>query len=178
MSSLQTRMSRLVSGAAGALLLMGAALPSAMAKDVTVGSLKITAPWSRATPGGAKVAGGYLTIKNTGKTPDVLVGGTLDGAAHVEIHEMSVIDNIMKMRKLPKGLTIKPGQTVVLKPGGFHVMFMGMKRQLKKGEHVDGTLIFKTAGSVNVSYEVRALGAGTGGHAKGMKKMEQHHGKH
>ena len=146
-----------------AVLAVTVALP-AQADDVTAGSLKISAPWTRATPKGASVGGGYLKITNTGTTPDRLVGGSSDVASRFEVHEMSMDNGVMKMRPVGGGIEIKPGQTVELKPGGYHLMFMGLKEQLKAGDTVKGTLEFAKAGRVEVAYPVRALGAGAGGH--------------
>jgi copper(I)-binding protein len=85
----------------------------AHAHDFTVGALKIEHPWARATPKGAQVAGGYLKITNTGKEPDRLVGGSVAFAGRFEIHEMAMDGGVMKMRALPKGIEIKPGETIV-----------------------------------------------------------------
>jgi copper(I)-binding protein len=137
---------------------------AAEARSYTAGSLVIEAPWSRATPGGAKVAGGYLRITNTGAEPDRLVGGTIAAAAKLEIHEMSLQGDVMRMRPLEAGLEIKPGETAELKPGGAHLMFTGLKRPLKEGDTVKGTLVFDKAGTVAVEYAVRPVGARTGGH--------------
>jgi periplasmic copper chaperone A len=135
----------------------------AQAKDVTVGSLKISAPWARATPKGAAVGGGYLKITNTGTAPDRLIGGSSNIAARCEVHEMSMENGVMKMRMLPHGVEIKPGQTVEFKPGGYHLMFKGLKQQLKKGGHVKSTLVFEKAGKVEVDFAIEGLGAVTGG---------------
>ena len=131
-----------------------------------VGVLVIEAPWTRATPGGARVGGGYLKITNTGAESDRLVGGSLPIAAAVEVHQMSMTDGVMKMRKLEAGLEIKPGQTVELKPGGYHLMFTGLRQALQQGQSVKGTLQFEKAGSVEVEYRVEPIGArsGEGGH--------------
>lgn len=130
-----------------------------------VGNLVITVPWVRATPKGAPVAGGYLSVTNNGTEPDRLVGGSLAAAGRFEVHEMTMDDGVMRMRPVAGGLEIKPGQTVELKPGGHHVMFMGLKEQLKAGETVKGTLEFAKAGRVEITYPVRALGGtGSGGH--------------
>ncbi len=112
-----------------AVLAAGVVLP-AHAEDVTAGSLKISAPWTRATPKGASVGGGYLKITNTGTTPDRLIGGSTDVASRFEVHEMSMDNGVMKMRPVAGGIEIKPGQTVEFKPGGYHVMFVGLKQQL------------------------------------------------
>ena len=127
-----------------------------------VGRLVIEAPWTRATPGGAKVGGAYLKITNTGAEADRLVGGSLPIATAVEVHEMSMTDGVMKMRKLERGLEIKPGQTVELKPGGYHLMFTGLRQALQQGRLVKGTLQFEKAGSVEVEYRVEPIGARSG----------------
>jgi hypothetical protein len=124
-----------------------------------VGDLVVAAPWTRATPGGAKIAGGYLKITNNGKLPDRLISATSSGADRVEIHEMSMTGGVMKMRPLADGLTIKPGDTVELKPGDFHVMFMDIKQPLKQGDALKATLKFEKAGTLDVSFNVNAMGA-------------------
>ena len=132
-----------------------------------IGALVIEAPWARATPGGAKVAGGYAKITNTGKEPDRLIGGRLAVAKDVEVHEMTMADNVMKMRRLADGLEIKPGQSVELKPGGYHLMFMGLSSAPKAGQPIKGTLVFQKAGAVEVEFRIAPIGAqsGGGGHA-------------
>lgn len=132
------------------------------AHDYAKGSLKIDHPWSRATPHGAQVAGGYLVIENKGADADRLVSATSEIAGRVEIHEMTVQDGIMKMRPLPRGLEIKPGATAKLEPGGYHVMFMNLKRPLKQGEKFKGTLVFEKAGTLEVEFNVEAMGASPG----------------
>jgi copper(I)-binding protein len=130
----------------------------------TLGDLTVTSPWTRATPGGAKIAGGYLKISNNGTSADRFVGAKSDVTDHVEIHEMSMSDGVMKMRPLPNGLEIKPGETVELKSGGYHLMFMDLKQPLKQGDTFKATLQFERAGPLEVSFNVNALGA-TGGNA-------------
>jgi copper(I)-binding protein len=127
-----------------------------------LGDLTVTSPWTRATPGGSKIAGGYLKITNNGTTPDRFVGTKSDVSDRVEIHEMSMSDSVMKMRPLPNGLEIKPGETVELKSGGYHLMFMDLKQPLKPGDTFKATLQFEKAGPLEVNFSVRALGA-TGG---------------
>ena len=91
-------------------------------QEVKAGDLVITQAWSRATPSGAKIGGGYLTIENKGSAPDRLVGGSADIAGKVEVHEMAMNNGVMTMRPLDKGLAIDPGKTVKLAPGGYHLM--------------------------------------------------------
>lgn len=128
------------------------------------GRLSVETPWSRATPRGAKVGGGYLTITNSGKEADRLVSASSPIAGKVELHEMSMDGGIMKMRPLPKGIAVAAGATVSLAPGGLHVMFLDLKQPLQQGERFPARLTFEKAGVMDVTFEVRAIGAGSGGH--------------
>ncbi|HMM91322.1 copper chaperone PCu(A)C [Bradyrhizobium sp.] len=150
---------------------------SAHAQEVKAGDLVVTQAWTRATPGGAKIAGGYLTIENKGTAPDRLVNGSGEIAGKVEIHEMAMNNGVMTMRPLDKGLVIEPGKTVKLAPGGYHIMLMDLKGPLKQGDKVPLTLEFEKAGKVALSLDVQAVGAQapggsgqSGGDHSGMKK--------
>ena len=149
---------------AGFVLALAIVTTSATAADVRIGDLKIEQFWTRATPGGAKVAVGYLTITNVGTEPDVLVSGTFEKSARVEVHEMKVENDIMRMREMADGLEIKPGETVTLKPGGSHLMFMGLSERLREGETVTGTVTFRRAGTVKLQFPVRSIAAPSSGH--------------
>jgi copper(I)-binding protein len=127
----------------------------AQAEDVTAGNLKISAPWVRATPKGASVGAGYLKITNAGSTPDRLIGGSSDVSSRFEVHEMSMDNGVMKMRPVGAGIEIKPGQTVELKPGGYHVMFVGLKKQIAPGETVKATLAFERPSRCRLTVEHR-----------------------
>lgn len=142
----------------GAALVAGLA-STAPAQKFEVKSIVVDQPWTRATPGGAKVAGGYMTITNTGSEADRLVGGTLPQAGRFEVHEMKMENNVMQMRPLVSGLEIKPGEKVELKPGGYHVMFMDLHEPLKQGDKLKGQLRFEKSGTVDVEYRVEAIGA-------------------
>ena len=154
----------------------------AIADEIKAGDLVITQAWSRATPKGAKTGAGYLTIENKGSTPDRLIGGSADVAGKVEIHEMAMSKGVMKMRPLETGLVIEPGKTVKLAPGGYHVMLMDLKSQLKQGDKLPITLEFEKAGKVTVSFDVGGVGAqGPAGASDmggkmDMKKMPDHPG--
>ncbi|MDP1583859.1 MAG: copper chaperone PCu(A)C [Bradyrhizobium sp.] len=153
----------------------------AAAQDVKAGDLVISQAWSRATPGGAKVAGGYVNIANKGAAADRLVGGSADVAGKFEIHEMSMNNGVMTMRPLDKGLVIEPGKTVKLAPGGYHLMLMDLKGALKQGDKVPVTLEFEKAGKVKVSFDVQGVGAQApagAGHSGGhdMKHTPGHSG--
>ncbi|MGZ3342800.1 MAG: copper chaperone PCu(A)C [Reyranella sp.] len=134
------------------------ALP-AFALDYKLGAIEIGQPWTRATPPTAESGGGYLVLKNTGTTPDRLVAVKSPAAGKVEIHEMKMDGNIMRMREVEKGIEIPPGATVELKPGGFHVMFMGLRAPFAKDAKVPLTLVFEKAGSIDVELAVQAMGA-------------------
>jgi copper(I)-binding protein len=141
-----------------------ALVAGASASDYKIGTLEVAQPWSRATPKGAKVASGYVKIRNTGTAPDRLVSATFAQSAGVEIHEMSSEGGVMKMRAVKGGLELKPGGTVELKPGSYHLMFTGLTRELAKGDRVKGTLVFEKAGPLEVEYAVEAIGATPAGH--------------
>ena len=149
--------------------LIGLAVSTAYARDYKAGPLEIAAPWSRATPKGASVAAGYMKISNTGTAPDRLISGSSDVAPTFEVHEMTMENDVAKMRPVKGGLEIKPGETVELKPGSFHVMFVGLKKPLSAGEQIKATLVFEKAGTVTIEYDVRAMGAAPAGDMPGMK---------
>ncbi|WP_341992118.1 copper chaperone PCu(A)C [Azorhizobium sp. AG788] len=135
-----------------------------LAHEFKVGTIEIEHPWSRATPQGATVAAGYLGLTNKGDTPDRLVSASSGIAKTVQIHEMAVTNGLMTMRPLADGLVVPAHGTVVLKPGSYHLMFMGLKQPLKQGALVDGSLTFEKAGTVAVQFKVEAVGASAGGH--------------
>jgi copper(I)-binding protein len=132
---------------------------SAAAEDFHVGTIEIANPWMRATPKNSPVAGAFMTIRNTGTAPDRLLGGSSPVAAQFEVHSMVMDGGVAKMRPVEGGLELKPGDTVELKPGGFHVMMMGLKQQLEKGQKIKATLEFEKAGKVEVEYTVEGIGA-------------------
>lgn len=146
--------------AATALAAVAFAAPRhAVAAEFKAGDISIEAPWSRATPGGAKVGAGYLTIKNGGSAPDRLVSATADVAEKTEIHEMSMADGMMKMREITGGLAVPAGGSVALAPKGYHFMFLGLSKQLKDGDTFAGTLTFEKAGTIPLTFEVKGVGA-------------------
>jgi len=132
---------------------------SALAQDFKKDDLVISHPWTRATPEGATVGAGYLTVTNNGKSADRLTGGTFDGAEKVEIHEMKMTGDTMTMRRLPDGVVINPGETAAFAPGSSHLMFRGLKAPIAAGANIKGTLTFEKAGSVDVDYKVEAPGS-------------------
>ena len=166
-------MKTLLAGLAGFALFAAASVAPASAQEIKAGDLVITQAWSRATPGGAKIAGGFLTIENKGAAPDRLTAVSGDVAGKVEIHEMAMNNGVMTMRPLDKGLPIEPGKTVKLAPGGLHLMLMDLKSPLKQGDKVPLTLEFEKAGKVALSLDVQGVGAqapALGHDHPGMKK--------
>lgn len=149
-------MLRLVRAAAAALVLL--VTPAFAHNGVThLGPVNISLPFARATLPNAPVGGGFMTIENTGTEADRLISVTSDVAAKSEIHEMSMDGQVMKMRALPDGLEIPAGETVTLSPGGFHLMFMGLKGKFVEGQTVNVMLTFEKAGTVELALPV--LGA-------------------
>ncbi len=129
------------------------------ADRIRAGDLVIAQAWTRATPGGAKVGGGYLTIENKGTTADRLIGAKADFAEKVQLHEMTTKDGVMTMRPVEDGLAIEPGKIVKLAPGGYHLMLFGLKFPLRQGQKVGVTLKFERAGEVSVPLLVEGVGA-------------------
>ena len=135
-----------------------AATPS-FAYDYKIGSIEIVLPWSRATPSTAPSAGGFLTLTNKGNAPDRLIAIETSAAKQAEIHEMKMDGAVMRMRELENGVVLPPGQTIELKPGGYHVMFIGLKAPFVKDQNVSATLVFEKAGRIDIEFQVDALGA-------------------
>ncbi len=134
------------------------------AAEVKAGDLVIATPVIKATPPNAPVSGGYMTIGNSGTAGDRLVSGSADFAGKVEIHEMAMEGDVMKMRPVEGGLEIPAGGSVVLKPGGFHVMFMQLKEQMKPGEKRKAKLVFEKAGEVEIEFDVMDIKPGGHNH--------------
>jgi periplasmic copper chaperone A len=150
------------------------------------GDLVITQPWSREMPPGAMVQGGFLTIENRGKVDERLFAVSAEISKTMEIHEMAMTAGVMTMRELPQGLEIKAGQKMELKPGSYHVMFMGRTKEPKAGETFKATVRFETAGPLELTFKVAPLGAKSAGQlsqAPGaampmMDHPHQHHDHH
>lgn len=142
----------------------GSAHGSHSMPPIKVGKLEISMPFVRATPPNAPVSAGYMVIRNTGTQADRLIGGTVDFAGKVEVHEMAMQGDVMKMRELPRGLEIPAGGEVTLKPGGLHIMFMKLKQQLKAGETREVTLRFEKAGTAELAFPVMNVKRTHSGH--------------
>jgi periplasmic copper chaperone A len=155
-----------------ALALAASAAAPVLAQEFKAGDIVVEKPWARATPKGADVGGGYVTIENKGAAPDRLTGGTADFAT-VEVHETTKENGVSKMRELKDGLTIPAHGSVAFSPGGYHIMFTHLTHPLTKGESVKATLNFEHAGPIKVEFNVMGIGAsGTGGSGGAMKGMK------
>ncbi|MBU2486061.1 MAG: copper chaperone PCu(A)C [Alphaproteobacteria bacterium] len=146
---------------------LGLSTAAVSAEDYKLGSLEIEHPYARATPPNAPVSGGYMIIRNSGAEADRLISGEASFAERVEIHEMAMDGEVMKMRQLADGLEIPAGGEVVLKPGGYHVMFIGIDSQFKDGEVRNVKLTFEKAGSIDLEFEVKDMKA-----MQGQMKMD------
>lgn len=124
-----------------------------------VGDLMLKTPFSRATLPNQPVAGAFLTISNMGAEDDVLVAVSSSVSERGEVHEMKMDGDTMKMRQMADGLVIPAGETVELKPGGYHLMFMELNQPLVEGETLEATLEFENAGSVTIPFAIMGKGA-------------------
>jgi copper(I)-binding protein len=145
------------------------------AHEFKVGALYIGHPWSRPTPKGANIAGGYLTITNKGKVADRLIGGGSPAASQIELHEMANVDGATKTRVLANGLEIKPGETVKLRPGAHRILLLGLKEPFELGQKVNGTLVFEKAGSVEIVYNIEENAEAQNGPAPGGVAQHRNH---
>lgn len=138
---------------------------------VMVGDIHLSGHWIRAMLPGQKVAGGFVTITNKGGAEDRLVSVSTPMAGRAEIHEMSIVDDVMTMRPLADGLPLPAGETVELKPGSYHLMFMAVEEPFKEGGMVPVVLTFEKAGNVELMLPV--MPAGTKAMDHGKMKHEQ-----
>ncbi|MEQ8708838.1 MAG: copper chaperone PCu(A)C [Rhodospirillales bacterium] len=125
------------------------------AHELKHGDLVLMHHWVRATPEKAPTSAGYLIIRNTGKTADRLASVESSIARKTEIHTMTMDGGVMRMRQLVDGLEIPAGGEVALKPGGEHIMFMGLNGQVEEGSDVTVRLNFEKAGPVDVTFPVQ-----------------------
>jgi copper(I)-binding protein len=154
------------------LALSAAFAVSAPAQEYKSGDITIERPWARATPKGAEVGAGYLTIRNNGASPEQLTGGSADFGA-VEIHEMKTENGVMTMTELKKGLNIPAHGAIKFAPGGYHIMFTHLTKPFTKGDTIKATLAFEHSPPVEVEFSVEGMGAsGPSGAKAGMGGMK------
>lgn len=131
--------------------------PAAFAHDYTLGPLTIDHPWARASVAANGAA--YMTISTSGPEPDELVAAASPVAGKVELHTHVMEGDVMRMRPV-KAIDVNVGEPAVLRPGGLHVMLIGLKAPLQEGETFPLTLRFERAGEITVDVAVQAVGAG------------------
>ena len=157
---------RLMAGPIAGLMLMLASLipiSLAQAEEIMVGDLMLHDPWISATIGNKPVTGGYVMIHNHGDHDDRLIGIAAAFAGKAEIHEMSMVNDVMRMRPLADGLPLPAGEKVMLEPGGYHFMFMKLNQLIAADTMYPVTLIFEKAGEIEIAIM-----------AKDIKDMDKH----
>lgn len=157
---------------ASALMLLS--LGSLAEQQTTLGALRIAKAWSNALPPVAKTGAVYVTIANTGTKDERLVAIESSIAARAELHNHSMDDGVMKMRKVEGGVAIAAGDEVVFEPGGLHIMLMGLEEPITSGVVFQVTLTFERAGNVEVPVSVREMDGtmthSSGSHSHGTKQ--------
>ncbi len=148
---------------------------SAMAHDYMQGDIHIMKPWSRPLPPVSANGAAYMTLVNKGKAPDKLVAVSTPMAMKAEVHTHTMEGGVMRMRRVD-GVELVPGQPAVFKPGGLHVMMMGLKEPLVEGKSYPLTLTFERAGTVEVTVRIFEPGESEGGMKHDMKHEEKKQG--
>jgi len=151
----------------GAVFTAALVIPAFAHDTFTLGDIEISGGFTRATLPNAPVGGGYITIVNHGSADDTLIAATSPAAEEVQLHEMKMEGEVMKMNELPDGIPVPAGATVTLSPGGLHLMMMGLKAPLVEGETVPVTLTFATAGTVEIALVVGSVNAKEPEHPEG-----------
>jgi copper(I)-binding protein len=128
--------------------------------EVRIGDIVITGAFARATLPRAPVGGGFLALSNTGSSDDRLVSASAPVGRETQIHEMAVVNDVMRMRQIGDGIALPAGQSVTLAPGGLHLMFMGLNQPLVEGESFPVTLTFEKAGAITLDMVVAGSAAG------------------
>jgi len=150
-----------------------------MATSAFASGLDVSNAWARASAGAAKAGGAFLAVHNGNEHAHTLLSASSDVAKRVELHTHTMIDGMMKMREVKDGIPLPAGSTVMLQPGGYHVMLMGLHAPLKEGTTFALTLTFDNGKDVTVDVNVQSpsamgdsMGSGMGGMNHGdMKKM-------
>lgn len=159
---------------AAALVLLALCATPLAAHETEAGVLRVDHAWARATAGMAKVGAAYVTVINDGAEMDRLVGAATPVAAKAELHTVVMEGSVMSMRPV-EAVEVHPGEPVVLRPGGIHVMLMGLKHPLKEGEMFPLTLTFEHGGPVEVDVMVQKAGSmGPESHGHEMEQHELH----
>ena len=123
-----------------------------------VGSITVMNPWARASAGMAEVGSAYMEVRNNGGSGDRLISASTPAANAAELHTHIMDKNVVKMRRLDH-IVVPANGSVELKPGGDHVMMIGLHQKLVKGKKLSLTLTFEKAGRITVPVEIKSIGA-------------------
>lgn len=132
-------------------------LNGAVAQEAKKTVMVVEAPWARASHAGVKTAGGYVHLMNNGDKDDFLVAVKSPVAAKIQLHKMSLVNNIMKCKLLQHPILVKAHSDFTLKPGAYHIMFMDLKKPLVKGETFPAVFFFKHSAPVNANFVVGGM---------------------
>jgi copper(I)-binding protein len=154
-------------------------MPSNQIKTMA-GNIAIEAPWARASVGGNGAA--YAQLVNKGAAIDRLIDAKSPVARNVEIHTHIMEGTVMRMRRVKDGIALSPGETILMKPGGYHIMLLGLHKKLIEGETFPVTFVFEKAGEIEIPVKVGKIGAmkphgnmkGGGMHDSGMHRGHKH----
>lgn len=150
------------------------AATQAAAEGMKHEGVMVEQPWARASAGQAKAGAAFMTIVNMGPHADRLIAAKSDLAARTELHTHLMEGGVMKMRQVDE-IDVLPGTPTALQPGGYHIMFMGLKKPFIEGETLPLTLIFEKAGPVDVDFVVQGAGAKQPAHAHGAHDAKMPH---
>ena len=168
-------------------LLAGLVATTAIAHDYTHGDLHIDHPFARENPRVGGAGGAFMTITNHGDTDDRMISGATPASNVVELHTHIMDGGVMRMREIEGGIPVPAGETVLLQPGGLHVMLIDLVEPLVEGESIPLTLTFEHAGSIEVMVSIEDITAGADhgmthdhdhDHEHGTDGEHDHHGSH
>jgi copper(I)-binding protein len=142
------------------------------ASTLLASNIEITDAYVRATPPGLPNSAAFMTIKNTTSKNRAVVKASSTIAKAVELHTHDMKNGVMKMYQVPQ-IVVPKKETVSLKPGGYHVMFIGLKHPLKSGENVTFTLEFANGETKTITAPIKTVMSGM--NHKNMDHSKMHH---
>ena len=140
-------------------LLISAVFTATTAVSALADGIMAKDPFAFATAASAKAGGAYITLMNHGGEADRLIGAKADVSKIVEVHEHIKDGDVMRMREVEAGIELPAGGMIEMKPGGYHVMFMGLNAPLEEGQNIPVTLVFESGKEMTVDVPVKKRGA-------------------